>query len=280
MAKFCQDCGKKLSLFASGTLCRDCEAVRKAERSRVQAELSAELSKVEKEILTSKDITEQQVELLKKQDKNSLLDLYSKIYDQFVGDKELEEQEIKTLRKIQEAFGLTDEDVKFDERIRPYIYVNAIRKGGTLPTVNLQIEGGSPVVLKKGEIVHFADKAKLKELKSISLGYEGGSHGVSFRIAKGISYRVGAHRGHIVREERLVETSRGVFTITNQRLFLHPFPGHKPLSIPLNKILSYQCFSNGVEVYKEGREKGYFFSMDKSGSVEVFGLCLGYLLGQ
>jgi len=280
MAKFCQKCGKKLSFFASGILCRDCEIARKAELSRIETELAAELSKVEKEILTSKDITEQQVGLLKKQDKNSLLKLYSNVYNQFIADKELEEQEIKTLRKIQGAFSLTDEDVKFDERVRPYIYVNAIRKEGKLPLVDLKIEGGSPVILKKGEIIHFAGEATLKELKSVRLGYEGGSHGVSFRIAKGVSYRVGAHRGHIVREERLIETSRGVCIITNQRLFLHPFREHKPVSIPLNKILSYQCFSNGVEVYKEGREKGYFFALGKSGSVEILGLCLGHLLGQ
>jgi hypothetical protein len=84
-----------------------------------------------------------------------------------------------------------------------------IRKEGVLPKVNLQIEGSSPVVLKKGEVVHFADYSILKELKSVSLGYSGGSNGVSFRIAKGIRYRVGAHRGHIIKEDRFVETSRG-----------------------------------------------------------------------
>lgn len=280
MAKFCQKCGKKLSFFARGVLCKDCEIARKAELARIEAELSAELYKVEKEILATKDVTDHQLELLKKQDKNSLLKLYSNLYEQFESDKELEEEEIKTLQKIQEAFNLTNEDVKFDERIRPYIYVNTIRKEGILPTVNLQIEGGSPVVLKKGEIVHFADSAVLKELKSVSLGYSGGLRGISFPIAKGIRYRVGAHRGHIVKEDRFVETSRGVLIITNQRLFLHPFPGHKPLSIPLNKILSYQCFNNGIEVYKEGREKGYFLAVGKSGSVEIFGLCLSYLLGR
>jgi len=280
MAKFCQKCGKKLSFFASGVLCRDCEIARKAELARVEAELYAELFEIEKEIVETHDVTEQQLELLKKQDKNSLLELYSNIYDQFESDKELEEVEIETLWKIQEAFSLTNEDVKFDERIRPYIYVNMIRKDGKLPSAALQIEGGGQVILKKQEIVHFADSAVLKELKSVSLGYSGGSHGISFPIAKGVRYRVGAHRGHAVKEDRFVETSQGFLLITNQRLFLHPYAGHKPLSIPLNKILAYQCFDNGIEVYKEGREKGYFFAIDKSSSVELFGLCLGHLLGQ
>jgi len=284
MAKFCQRCGRKLpffvSFFTKRVLCRDCEILYREELVRIQAELAAELDKVGKEILANKNVTEQQLELLKKQDKNSLLKLYSNIYDQFVSDKELEEEEISVLTKIQKSFNLTNEDVKFDERVRPYIYVNTIRRKGTLPIVDLKMEPGSPVILKKGEVVHFLDIAVLKELKSVSLGYSGGSHGVSIRIAKGITYRVGAHRGHIVKEDRYVETSRGVLLITNQRLLLNPVAGYKPLSIPLNKILSYQCFSNGIEVYKEGREKGYFFAMNKSGSVELFGLCLGFLLGQ
>lgn len=242
--------------------------------------LPSQLSRIEKEILATRKVTKGQLELLRKQDKQSLLKLYSRLYEQFEADKELEEEELEILQKIQEEFSLTNEDIKFDERIRPYIYVNIIKKEGKLPSVDLHIEGGGQVILKKGEIVHFADTAVLKELKSVSLGYSGGSHGISFRIAKGIRYRVGAHRGHIVKEDRFVETSRGVLIITNQRLFLHPFPGHKPLSIPLNKILSYHCFNNGIEVYKEGREKGYFFAIGKSGSVEIFGLCLGHLLGQ
>ncbi|MDP3058512.1 MAG: hypothetical protein Q8N36_03540, partial [bacterium] len=162
----------------------------------------------------------------------------------------------------------------------PYIYVNSIKKEGKLPSVNLRIESGGQVILKKDEIVHFADTAVLKELKTVSLGYSGRSHGISFPIAKGIRYRVGAFRGHMLKEDRLVETSQGALLITTQRLFLHPFPGHKPVSIPLNKILSYQCFNNGIEVYKEGREKGYFFAIGKSGPVEIFGLCLGHLLGR
>ncbi len=269
MARLCKNCGKKLSLFTKETICKECKTA-----------YESKLFKVEKEILEIKKVTKEQLELIKKHDNQSVLELYSRLYDRFEADNELDEQEIETLDKIQEAFNLTNEDIKFDERIRPYIYVNMIRKEGKLPSVDLQIKGGGQVILKKGEIVHFADTAVLKELKSVSLGYSGGSHGISFPIAKGIRYRVGAHRGHIVKEDRFVETSQGVLLITTNRLFLHPFPGHKPISIPLNKILSYQCFNNGIEVYKEGREKSFFFAIDKSGSVELFGLCLGHLLAR
>jgi tetratricopeptide (TPR) repeat protein len=249
-------------------------------KDRVLAELRNELKDIVSEIVKNKDIAEQQIELLKKQDKESLITFYSKVYEAFETDKELDESEINTLKKIQDTFSLSNDDVNFDERVRPYIYVYSVKKEGMLPTVNLRIEGGSPVILRKDEIVHFADSAVLKEVKSVSLGYSGGSHGVSFPIGGGIRYRVGGYRGHVVKEDRLLETSRGVLIISNQRLFLHPSAGHKPLSIPLNKILSYQCFENGIEVYKEGKEKGHFFSIGKGGSVELFGLCLGHLLKQ
>ena len=280
MAKLCKNCGKKLSFFTSETLCRECKISYEKlykERKRVY---ESELSKFENEILAIKKITEQQLEFLRKQDKQSVIEFYSRLYDQFEADKELEEQEIETLQKIQNVLSLTNEDIKYDERIKPYIYVNAIKKEGKLPSINLHEEGLENIILKKDEIVHCGDGAILKEIKAVNLGYSGGSHGISFPIVKGIRYRIGAHRGHIVKEDKLIESSRGALLLTNHRLFLHPIPGCKPISIPLNKILSYQCFNNGIELYKEGREKGYFFSLISSGSVEIFGICLGHLLGR
>jgi hypothetical protein len=50
------------------------------------------------------------------------------------------------------------------------------------------------------------------------------------------------------------------------------------MSIPLNKVLSYNCFKNGIEIYKEGREKGYFVETATEGAPEIIGMCLGFLL--
>lgn len=289
MTKNCEKCGKKLpflTIFTGESLCRDCKKIADAEinikeqQAKIYLqEMKSKLATLEEEIIATKKVTEKQKELLKKQDKPSALVIYSNIYNRFEADKELDGAEINTLQIVQDMLGLTDEDVGYNERVRPYIYVYAIKKEGRLPLVDLKIVGGQPI-LKKGEILHFADKAVLKELKTINLGYEGGSQGVSIRIAKGISYRVGSYRGHIIKEDRFVATSQGNLIITNQRLFLYPFPGNMPLSVPLTKILSYHCYRNGLEVYKEGREKGYFFSMANGGSVEIFGLCLGHLLTQ
>jgi hypothetical protein len=129
-----------------------------------------------------------------------------------------------------------------------------------------------------------AREATLDEIKRVSLGYSGGSHGVSiplpFKIGGSpIRYRVGQSRGHVVSEDRLTQTSAGVLVITNQRIVLQPAPGNKPVSVPLNKVLSYNCYNNGGEVYKEGREREYFFSVKDSRAVELFGICLGFLLG-
>jgi len=153
--------------------------------------------------------------------------------------------------------------VRYDELVRPYFYVSAIRTEGKHPAIHLTVDGAGPVILRKGEVVHYAHEATLNEIKRVSLGYSGGSHGVSiplpFKIGGSpIRYRVGQSRGHVVSEERLTQTSASVLVVTNQRIVLQPAPGNKPVSIPLNTVLSYNCYNNEVKVYKEDLEKeGY-----------------------
>jgi hypothetical protein len=75
-----------------------------------------------------------------------------------------------------------------------------------------------------------------------------------------------------------VEIARGVLVLTNQRLLFVPVEGSKQINVALNKIVSYKCYENGVELYVERREKGYLLVFVKSSAVEIFGLCLGFLL--
>jgi hypothetical protein len=291
----CIDCGKKLGFFERGIRCKKCETAYKIAQEKIRLEelkkqelLAQErrnrLAEVETYLKTNYDLTEDQTQFLKTWDKKTLADLYIRIYGIFEQDHELNEKEIMALKKLQEVCSLSNEEIGFDDRVLPYYYNFMIKEKKSSPKIHLDIEGGSPVVLKQGEIVHFADRQGtiLEETRMVNLGYSGGSQGVSVPVPglKGVRFRVGSYRGKIMKRESLVETSRGHLLITNERLFLHPVPGHKPVSIPLNKILSYNAYNNGLEVYKEGREKSYFFALAKSNAVQIIELCLGFLLGQ
>jgi hypothetical protein len=280
MANFCPNCGKKLSFLErhdDDALCGDCsDALVKMRRSQ--------LDDVEQAITASRTSTPEQLALLNTYDHKTIIDLYYRLYNTFVADKELDERDIATLDDVQQAGGLTNQEVRYEELIRPHPYVSAIRTEGKLPVIHLTVEGAGPAILRTGEVVKYAHEATLDEIKRVSLGYSGGSHGVSiplpFKIGGSpIRYRVGQSRGHVVSEDRLTQTSAGVLVITNQRIVLQPAPGNKPVSVPLNKVLSYNCYNNGGEVYKEGREREYFFSVKDSRAVELFGICLGFLLG-
>jgi hypothetical protein len=284
MAKVCKRCGKKLSLFSGfvDSLCKDCNKEIKAEvlekDKPEQIEKIKMLEEIKLEILRTKSINQRQIGILKNQDKKKLIKLYSDLFVEFESDEELDKNELETLQDLEESLSLTHEEVDFEQRVLPYHYVYMIKNEGKLPKVNLKCETGfTKPILKANEEIHFWMPAILNEMKTVNLGYQGGSSGISIRAMKGVSFRVGACRGHVNKAQKSVTTSMGHLMITNKRIMLHPLPGNKPVSIPLNKILSYNCFENGVEIYKEGREKGFFFGTNKSSAPEIIGMCLGFL---
>jgi len=237
------------------------------------------LLKIKNDISVNKTVSDEQLEILRKYDKKHILKLFDEIFNQYETDGGLEKNEILTLQTMQHCLGLTNVEIKFEEKILPHILVYSIRSENKIPPSTIHFPDNiSNIILKNGEEMHYATSVILKETRVVNLGYVGGSHGISFPIGMGIRYRVGAHRGHINKQERMVETSRGFLIITNKRLFLQPFPGQKPMSLPLNKILSYHCFENGIEVFKEGREKGFFFQTFTLGSPEIFGILLEFLV--
>lgn len=106
-----------------------------------------------------------------------------------------------------------------------------------------------PINLQSGEKTHLVVSAQLLEERVVGRRYEGGSHGVSFRVMKGVSYRVGASRGRSVSVRGIVPVSSGWFCITNQRLV---FSGNaKSFTVDRKKVLSTQIHSDGITISPE-----------------------------
>ncbi len=286
MAKFCANCGKKRSFrdrfFYSDKLCNECAISLDSKLRADKKERDAQLALIERSIKMNHACTPQEVGPLKRYPHNEVRDLYGRLYNQFANNRELHEQDLRALLTLQRATGLTDTEIHFEELVKPYYYVNSIRNGGTLPTINLQIGGVGAPILRRGEVVYYGYSATLYNIKTVINKNPGGVQGVNFRVTKGVNYRAGAWKnaakGGAPLHVQGKHASSGVLVVTNRRVFMHPAEGRAPISISLNKVLSFNCNENGILIWIEGRQKTYFFVIPNHGAIEIFGLCLIFLL--
>jgi hypothetical protein len=120
MAKKCEICSKKIS---HGAVCRKCW-----------------LRRTQNEIIETKTLTEAQIKLLKKESKKLLSYLYSNVYEAFGPVNTLSQREINILNEIQKTFGLSNKDVRYEERIGQQVSVDTAETADELSVGNLSFE--------------------------------------------------------------------------------------------------------------------------------------------
>jgi hypothetical protein len=109
------------------------------------------------------------------------------------------------------------------------------------------------LAVRKGEDVLWTVPATLYESKIVSRRYEGGSRGVSVRVMKGVSFRVGAQRGQLITDEAEVPVGDGEFVITTQRLI---FAGAvKSFADLVSKLISINPYPDGLRYTVSSRAK-------------------------
>lgn len=186
-------------------------------------------------------------------------------------DKQVTEDEEKELKEIQKYLGLADDEIQITKKeLARLRLLNEIQKGNlpTFPVPNL--------VIQKHETVYWSEPAILAEEKVIRRRYEGGSQGVSFRLMKGVSYRVGGHRGHIVSETGVVSVSDGELVVTSKRII---FRGDgKTFAIKLDKILDIQIFTNGLQFSENNKPKPRMIKFKQEGNHDIVGAVLSYAI--
>lgn len=117
------------------------------------------------------------------------------------------------------------------------------------------------IMLTSNEVCHYSGSATIAKDRSVVTGYSGGSSGVSIRICKGMSYRVGNRRGAPVRET-VTEKTAGILCITNKRIiFIASKDGFdKKISnmtaiVPYKNAVDFQFTSQTITIYtKDGAE--------------------------
>ncbi len=129
--------------------------------------------------------------------------------------------------------------------------------------VNITTKDPSPVLLKNDEklsiIMHNVSFRESRAVRQTVGGYGG----PTFRIAKGVSFRMGSVAARSESHEELRTIDHGSLILTNKRLI---FIGSKRTNnINLNKIVAIEPYKDGIGSQRENKQKTeYFVGINKT----------------
>ena len=188
-------------------------------------------------------------------------------------DKRLSPEEERSLQQLAEYFDLPADQIPANrEQLDRYRLLYQLEHE-PLPVV--MVPG---LVLRRGETPHWSEPGELLEERVINRRYEGGSSGFSFRIAKGVRYRVGGHRGRIVTETGLVPISRGDLVLTNRRIV---FRGdRRSVAAEWTKVIDVSLYLDGIKVSVTNRAKPVLIRFADSRNAEIVGVVVSRLINE
>lgn len=188
-------------------------------------------------------------------------------------DHRLSPEEERSLRKLAQYFGLAVDQIPVNRaELERYRLLYQLEHG---PLPVFRVPG---IVLRKDETPHWAEPGELLEERVINRRYEGGSSGFSFRIAKGVSYRIGGHRGRIITETGIVPVSRGELVLTNRRIV---FKGdRKSFATEWAKVIDITLYRDGLKVSVASREKPMVVRFADPRNTEIVGLVASRIVNE
>lgn len=170
--------------------------------------------------------------------------------DDYLQDGLIEAAEEQRLSAVQQAFSLAQKDLDIDGAYTRVAKAGVLRSlmQGQLPA-RVSVAGGVPVNLQKGESIIWAFRNVEMFEDKIQKEYVGRSQGMSFRIMKGVYYRVGGFKGRPVETTHRVKVDSGMLIVTERNVY---FAGpSKSVRIPFKKIVAFHPYDDGVGVMRD-----------------------------
>lgn len=170
--------------------------------------------------------------------------------DDYLQDGLIEAAEEQRLSAVQQAFSLAQKDLDIDGAYTRVAKAGVLRSlmQGQLPA-RVSVAGGVPVNLQKGESIIWAFRNVEMFEDKIQKEYVGRSQGMSFRIMKGVYYRVGGFKGRPVETTHRVKVDSGMLIVTERNVY---FAGpSKSVRIPFEKIVAFHPYDDGVGIMRD-----------------------------
>jgi hypothetical protein len=102
------------------------------------------------------------------------------------------------------------------------------------------------LVMRRGEVAHWSEPGALLEERIVGRRTVGASAGVSIRVMRGVSFRVGQSRGRSLPITEVQAVSSGLLVVTSDRVLLRG--ESKSFVVRWDKLLGYDFYSDGVSI--------------------------------
>jgi hypothetical protein len=191
---------------------------------------------------------------------------FAKAFTAAKSDGAITEEEERELQAIKDHLEINDAEIAPTQvELSRFRLLREIGEG-VLPVITVP-----GLVLQKREVAHWTEPASLLEERVIDRQFVGGSRGVSIRIMKGVSYRVGAYRGQVETRAGIVAVSTGDLVITSRRVI---FRGDKKgFNTRLDKLLNVEMTSNGVTL-TDDRSRSRVVQFSTAENADIVGAIL------
>ena len=186
--------------------------------------------------------------------KTALQNSMPALVDKALEDNHLSEAEQLSILNLIELCGLTTSDFDNDitDRLAKASIVRDLLAGKPRPQIEVAPSLQFYKLQKSEILIWYWGKAKAFTQKTIKK-WVGGSRGISFRIMKGVYYRLGNTKGNSYPVDVVEDIGVGPLAITNKHIF---FQGKsKIIRLKLDKIIGLERCSDGVILHQEGERK-------------------------
>lgn len=199
-----------------------------------------------------------------KDDINILKESFENAINVFLDDNILSQKEEERVVEFMDYFDLKQEDLDSNGSYTKIGQSKILRQvlNGETPTSVYVNAGILPFNFTKGEnLIWLFTNVKYYE-DTVKRSYEGGSRGVSVRVAKGVYLRGSSSRGKLVESNYLKLIGIGMMAITNKNIYYAS--NEKTIKLPHSKIIGVKPYSDGVQIFKDGvnAKAQYFTQID------------------
>lgn len=182
--------------------------------------------------------------------KDSLISIVEQSIDNALSDNFLSLDEEKRISDFMDFYNISNDEISGKSliKITQAALLRDLFEGNINPRVNFpQLPFN---LLKKEILIWVFSPVNISEIKTVK-EWKGGNKGVSFKVVKGVYFRVGGTKGRFIENQEYKNLGQGIVAVTNYCVYFK-VDNIDAMRIKYEKIISVEADAQNVIIFRDG----------------------------